>query len=179
MESICGWRNSRAPCVANDMIYVAGFALTGKEIWNVGYGGSVSIMVSGGIAYVTNGSIYYGLVIYNALTGEKLPANGTSYLGLPNPAEANGRVYTQGAEYLLRAITAGNLDPLWTYSLPRVVGTSVSSDPTVNNGVVYFCGYDQNSGEFGIYTLDAVTGTQKWYAPHAYQRAPLVQKDSI
>ncbi|MFC0512555.1 PQQ-binding-like beta-propeller repeat protein [Mucilaginibacter angelicae] len=173
------------PCVANDMIYVAGFALyaldarTGKEIWNVGYRGSVSVTVSGGIAYVTDGSIYYGLVIYNALTGEKLPAKGVSYLGLPNPAVANGRVYTQGAESLLQAFTAGSLDPLWTYNLPGVAGIPVSSDPTVNNGIVYFCGYGQNTGEFGIYALDAITGKPKWYAPHTYQRAPLVQNGSI
>jgi outer membrane protein assembly factor BamB len=184
-KTFVGGGVAEPPCVANDMIYVAGFALyaldarTGKEIWNVGYRGSVSVTVSGGIAYVTDGSIYYGLVIYNALTGEKLPTNGVSDLGLPNPAVVNGRVYTQGAESLLQAFTVGNLGPLWTYSLPGVTGTPVSSAPTVNNGTVYFCGYGQNSGEFGLYALDAVTGTRKWYAPHTYQRAPLVQNGSI
>ncbi len=173
------------PCVANDKIYVGGFefyaldARTGKEIWNAGTRGPISITVSGDKAFVTDGSLYYSILVYNASTGEQIPIKSVSYLGLSNPAVANGRVYTQGAESLLQAYSVSTLDTLWTYFLPHVIGNPVSSAPTINNGIVYFCGYGQNAGEVGIYALDAITGTRKWYVPNTYQRAPLVQNGSI
>ncbi|WP_413666659.1 PQQ-binding-like beta-propeller repeat protein [Mucilaginibacter sp. Mucisp86] len=184
-KTFLGGGVAEPPCIANDMIYVGGAELyaldarTGKQIWTAGTGSPISITVNGNIAYVAAGTLYYTLVVYNALTGERLPAKSVSNLGLPNPAVANGRVYTQGNESLLQVYTADPVEPLWTYFLPGVLGTPVSSAPTVDNGIVYFCGYGQNFGDFGIYALDAITGTRKWYAPNTYQRAPLVQNGSI
>jgi outer membrane protein assembly factor BamB len=75
-----------------------------------------------------------------------------------SPAVAGGVVYVASYDGRIYAIDAATGNPYSGWSTPFQTGGRGLSSPAAVNGVVYVGG----CGDFNIYAIDAMTGSQKW-----------------
>jgi outer membrane protein assembly factor BamB len=135
--------------------------LTPTLLWNFTTGDSVnySPVVADGIVYTSSydGNLY----ALNAGTGEKIWNYNVTALGIgSSPTVAEGFVYVGSGDQsrFLYAFNAYNGGLLWT----AYVGASVTSDPTIVNGVIYLAANGMYGSSSCVLAIDAKTGAELW-----------------
>jgi outer membrane protein assembly factor BamB len=130
-------------------------------LWMFTTGDSVnySPVVANGIVYICSydGNLY----ALNAKTGEKIWSYNATIFGIgSSPTVADGIVYVSSGEQnrFLYAFNAYNGDLLWT----AFIGTSVTFDSTVVNGVIYLAADGSYNSPSCILAINAKTGVELW-----------------
>ncbi len=135
--------------------------VTPTLLWKFTTGDSVnySPVVADGTVYISSydGNLY----ALNAGTGEKIWNYNATELGIgSSPTFAEGIVYVGSGDQnrFLYAFNAYNGDLLWT----DYVGASVTSDPTIVNGVIYLAANGMYDSSSCVLAIDAKTGIELW-----------------
>lgn len=155
---------------------------SGETLWRVESGPPVPMPWGGesGDLYTASPAVAGGTAVFggadgkvyavDVVSGEVLWTHATDGRVRASPAIVDGVVYTGGTDGSMYAIALADGRRIWRFDTRgRTLDSSdfgydrrtITSSPTVVDGVVYF-----GSRDGALYAVDAATGRFRWRAPH-------------